>query len=179
MWWFTSDLHLGHKNILRAGHRPEFETTAEMDDHLISQWNNTINPKKDVIVFLGDLTLNSTKVANLYKEQLTGNIIWVKGNHDHWQGGHRFEWHKKVYNTVIYGTHFPLRTWTQSDYRWNLHGHSHGTLAPLYNQLDCGVDNAKRILGEYRPFSFDEVDTIMRSRAYTNSEEREIRTYGY
>ena len=123
MWYFTADLHLGHGGILKAGYRSQFTNTDEMDGYLIAQWNSTVS-NKDVVVHLGDLTLETTKViARGYVKQLQGNIVWVKGNHDHWLGGHRYEWHKKVEGIVIYGTHFPLRTWTQSEYRWNLHGH--------------------------------------------------------
>jgi calcineurin-like phosphoesterase family protein len=142
-----------------------------MNRTLIRNWNHTVS-NKDNVVHLGDFTLESTKViVHGYIEKLQGNIIWVKGNHDAWLGGHRYEWHKKINGTVIYGTHFPLRTWTQSDYRWNLHGHSHGTLDPLYNQLDVGVDNADRILGELRPFSFDEEYTTFNKKGERNADK--------
>jgi calcineurin-like phosphoesterase family protein len=147
-----------------------------MNRGLIRAWNEVVKPN-DTVVHLGDFTLEVKAVAETYHKKLNGNIIFVKGNHDHWMGGHRYEWHKKVNGVVIYGTHFPLRTWTQSDYRWNLHGHSHGTLEPLYNQLDVGVDSANNILGRYRPFSFEEIETIMKSRNCMKTKGKEIRTY--
>jgi calcineurin-like phosphoesterase family protein len=175
-WYFTADLHLGHKGILTAGYRTQYKNTEEMDAGLIEAWNDTVRPK-DCVVHLGDFTLANRVIAESYKKQLQGNIIWVKGNHDHWMGGHRYEWHKRVNQQVIYGTHFPLRTWTQNNYRWNLCGHSHGTLEPLYNQLDVGVDNAFNILGAYRPFSFSEVNMIMTSRNYQKTLGKESRYY--
>lgn len=175
-WYFTADLHLGHEGILAAGYRTEFKSVKDMDAALIEAWNDAVSTT-DIVVHLGDLTLGVKAVADEYLSKLHGNKIMVRGNHDHWLGGHRYEWHKKVNGIIIYGTHFPLRTWTQSDYRWNLHGHSHGTIEPLYNQLDVGVDNAHGILGEYRPFRFDEVEIILKARNYQKSQGKEIRTY--
>ena len=51
-----------------------------------------------------------------------------------------------------------MRTWLASHYgAKNLYAHSHGTLPPYENSMDVGVDMAFRLLGEYRPFSLEEV----------------------
>ena len=68
-----------------------------------------------------------------------------------------------MYNKKINGLkcaccHYPMASW------WgrrtggvNIHGHSHGQHPPIERQIDVGVDNAAVLLGEYRPFSFNEV----------------------
>ncbi len=54
---------------------------------------------------------------------------------------------------------------------WQLYGHSHSGLEPWidkalpgHRSMDVGVDNAYKILGEFRPFRFQEIGKIMKSR---------------
>ncbi len=158
-WFFTGDLHLGHEGIIGHVGRPH-NSDKEMNEDLIRNWNNCVRPQ-DNVVHVGDFCLGYRKEAEGYLEQLNGNIIMLKGNHDHWMGGHRYEWHKKVGGMRIYATHYPLRTWPRHFANgWNLHGHCHANLKDLYyNQLDVGVDRAMQCLGAFRPFSFEEVNT--------------------
>lgn len=46
MEFFTSDLHLGHENILAI--RPMFRTVAEMNEALIANWNKKVH-KNDTV----------------------------------------------------------------------------------------------------------------------------------
>jgi calcineurin-like phosphoesterase family protein len=159
-WWFTADNHFGHDGIIGHTGRP-FTHVDDMDEELIRQWNNHVLPG-DIIVICGDFCLEFHKgMAERYIDMLNGNKIFIKGNHDHWfKKEKRYEYHKKVGGVYIYATHYPLRTWPRSFQNgWNLHGHCHANLTPIfYNQLDVGVDRAYDCLGEYRPFSFAEVN---------------------
>lgn len=79
--FFTSDLHFGHKNVLRFDGRP-FDSVEEMDSELIRRWNAKVN-KEDTVYVLGDfIWKNKTGVATSLIRQLNGRIILIKGNHD-------------------------------------------------------------------------------------------------
>lgn len=60
--------------------------------------------------------------------------------------------------------HYPMETWNDRHKKTiHLHGHTHSNLDEKYNRLDVGIDNAFKLFGEYKPFSWDEVrDTIKR-----------------
>jgi hypothetical protein len=52
-----------------------------------------------------------------------------------------------------------------------LYGHSHASAEerldkafPFRMSFDIGIDNAAKLLGEYRPFSFEDIECIMASR---------------
>ena len=51
--YFTGDLHFGHENVLRFDGRP-FSSVEEMDEELISRWNNKVG-KGDIVYILGDM----------------------------------------------------------------------------------------------------------------------------
>lgn len=53
MKFYISDLHFGHKNILTFDNRPFF-TLAEMEQTIISNWNNRVE-KNDEVYVLGDM----------------------------------------------------------------------------------------------------------------------------
>ena len=50
--WFTSDLHLGHRNVIRFCNRP-FADEKGMGKSLIENWNNTVGDN-DIVFALGD-----------------------------------------------------------------------------------------------------------------------------
>ena len=79
--YFTSDLHLGHTNIIKTCNRP-FESVEEMDAILIDNWNSIIH-EDDTIFILGDFSwrLGDKEIKN-YISKLSGHKIFIKGNHD-------------------------------------------------------------------------------------------------
>lgn len=167
-WFFTADTHFGHANIMKHCNRP-FKSVNEMDETLIDNWNMTVQPGSQ-IVFIGDLTLDHKydRVRHNYIRHLTGNIIWVKGNHDYWMKKSALEF-KHIYHKqfkdgpFVACCHYPLRSWNKSQHGGlQLHGHSHGEIEPWFNQFDVGVDNAYRLLGAYRPFELQEIFQIIK-----------------
>ena len=161
-YWFTADQHFDHTNIMKHCKRP-FKNVHAMNNYLMARWNEVVKGG-DVVIVAGDVTLhtNTELVYKKFLNRLQGNKIFLRGNHDYWLKEKRYLYHKRIENQAVAVGHYPMRTWKNSTHgSWNLHGHSHGTLEPLYNQLDIGVDSAKKILGSYRPFNFNEVREIM------------------
>lgn len=77
---FISDLHLGHKTILKfSSEYREGTTTDEHDDWIVNQWNETVG-KRDPVYVLGDVAF-SRKALERVKE-LAGQKFLIMGNHD-------------------------------------------------------------------------------------------------
>lgn len=78
--WFISDTHFSHANIIGYTGRP-FETAQEMNQILIHNWNDSIDPD-DQVFFLGDFGLGDVEHLHSIYSQLNGNKICIRGNHD-------------------------------------------------------------------------------------------------
>lgn len=91
--------------------------------------------------------------------------------------------YKKISNTFFVMCHYAYRKWPNgANGSINLHGDSHGNLpeyqkllqiaddpvliktGDLYKQIDVGIDVAKMLFGEYRPFHINEIKEIMKNR---------------
>lgn len=90
--YFISDMHFFHRNILSySPERKQFRlkddvsayTLEEHHEDLIATWNTTVG-KDDFVVNLGDMFFNQNQfeLPGEILEQLNGNMIWIKGNHD-------------------------------------------------------------------------------------------------
>lgn len=89
-YWWTSDTHFGHANIIKYCNRP-FKDVEEMNNTLIKNINEIVKPE-DIVFFLGDFCFKNSPggkqgeglniKADYYIKQLNGRWIFVKGNHD-------------------------------------------------------------------------------------------------
>lgn len=68
--------------------------------------------------------------------------------------------------TTFFLSHYAHRVWYGSHKGIiHLYGHSHDNLESNYGKsMDVGIDGAKRILKEYRPFKLEEIMNIMDKR---------------
>ena len=191
MIYFTSDLHLGHANILKLCDRP-FSTPEEMDEAIIANWNERVE-RDDTVYILGDAVWKKSLVP-YYMERLKGKKILVAGNHDVWVKDERthayFEQvlhydEIKLDGRLITLCHYPMLEWresrreTDSRLGYLIHGHIHNRVSeeyrPLYlkhNALNAGVD-----VNGFSPVSFEELlENNMRFKlaALTSDEDRAL-----
>lgn len=128
MIYSISDLHLGHKNIIRYCDRP-FSSVEEMDKFIIDSWNKVVTDE-DEVYFLGDFCFGrpGKEVSQQYKNRLNGKIHLIRGNHDKYIDESIFETVQddlflNINNKVIYMCHYPDRNPKYFDLY--LYGHVH------------------------------------------------------
>ena len=166
MIYFTSDHHFGHANVIRHCDRP-FTSVEEMDEALISNWNNTVTPTDDIYI-LGDFTMRPAAEAYNYLSRLNGRKYFIKGNHDRFLKNTKlydgvFEWVKDYHvlrhdghKIVLF--HYPIAEW-DGYFRGAIHlyGHIHNSQksndrASNWLAFNVGVD-----VNELKPVSMDEI----------------------
>lgn len=170
-YWFTSDTHFGHANIIKYCNRP-FKNSVEMNTAIIQNWNAVVDDN-DMVFHLGDFCFGNEDYSfDSYFETLKGKIIFIKGNHDRlaWRNRNKFYAAHDSYHEIEIGgkditlCHYAMRVWNRSHHgAWHLYGHSHGSLPDDPNALsfDCGVD-----CFNYRPINFDEVAAVMAKKTW-------------
>lgn len=144
--FFISDTHFGHNNIIQYCQRP-FASVEHMNEVMIDNWNKTVK-FNDTVYHLGDVAFSNYELI----ERLKGKIILVPGNHDLGRAKKVMHLFYEVLPELTYLKvdqerrfvlcHYPLESWRR-EYRYHLHGHSHGMSNKAKNRLDVGVDATK------------------------------------
>jgi calcineurin-like phosphoesterase family protein len=79
--WFTSDYHMGHRNIIGLCSRP-FEDVDEMEREIIARHNELVAPN-DEVYDLGDFAYRCPpEHASDCLRRLNGRRTMLWGNHD-------------------------------------------------------------------------------------------------
>lgn len=173
--WFTADLHFGHHSMVHRCFRP-WETVDVMDEALIQNWNACVNDRDHVFV-LGDFSFRPNPQTLEILGRLKGIKYLIEGNHDRrfnnaigtmWDGGMEPYHEITVDDQPIVMCHYAFRSWNKMHYgAWNLHGHSHGSLAPIGKQMDVGVDAVANLsAGSYAPVAYAYVKVVMKNREF-------------
>lgn len=125
MYYFTSDEHYGHANVIKYCNRP-FRSLEEMDYTIISKHNDRVRPG-DVVIHAGDFSFirNREEVFKRYINKLKGTHIFLNGSHDNWlKKNTRQIWTKTIKGQYIVVCHYAMRTWPRSHFNsWQLYGH--------------------------------------------------------
>lgn len=164
-YYFISDPHFGHRNVLSFESRP-FESVEEMDQTIIDNVIQTIN-SNDIVFWLGDMYFSNSERRTEIATQLTvkGRHIVILGNHDRGRvsngqflrlGFNPVKMHK--FNEFIL-THEPLSLANllylqDQGIRANVHGHLHHREEGLDPNLYCCFSVERT---NYKPIPYEEV----------------------
>jgi calcineurin-like phosphoesterase family protein len=138
-----------------------------MDAAMVARWNEVVGPD-DEVWHLGDFAVgqSAARTGELL-DALLGTKHLIVGNNDGAATTSLTQWASvqhyaelDVDGTWLMLCHYPLRTWNRIGRgALNLHGHSHGRLAPLARQVDVGVD-----CWDFRPITLADIRVHLRSR---------------
>lgn len=182
---FTSDLHLGHKNVIDFCNRNkktcgvDFENVEQMDAFLIDKWNQKVE-NDDEVYILGDFSFRSSKDVIDYLKRMKGKKHMIAGNHD-------YKWQKnidevrpylesvsnmeiiRIGKKLVTLNHYPMLEWNGShrardqktSLSWLIHGHIHDTRKGdtfdyIKTYLPCAL-NAGVDINHYEPVTFEEL----------------------
>ena len=174
--YFTSDLHFGHKNIIRFDNRP-FNTVEEMDRALIKRWNAKVHDD-DLVYVLGDISWYDDEKTAEILSSLKGRKILIKGNHDripvHGKVKRFFEEitdYKEITlegNRHIILCHYPIVFFNRHHYgSYMFYGHVHNShewqMTESYKReleeldIKCNMFNVGTMVRNYEPVTFEEI----------------------
>lgn len=163
MDYFTSDIHFGHKNVIRFCNRP-FRTIEEMNFGIIEKWNSIVTDS-DCVFVVGDVFLCDPEEAKDYIGMLNGHKILIKGNHDRsekkmlWVGFDEF--YKSLDYTMPDGRlalleHYPSPDCTIDDkYDLMIHGHIHIDEKVVGKKINVSCD-----IWDYQPVSVETLSKL-------------------
>jgi calcineurin-like phosphoesterase family protein len=177
MIWFVADMHLRHGNVLK--HMPlrasTFGDIDTMSEHFINECNRVVKPNDELRV-LGDWIWGASWYGHYRAKFKVRKIHVVGGNHDYRSLIKHVSSYKEIDYAKIDGIrfhlcHYPIFSWRGRERPKSIHlyGHSHGRSEAFLNEhfpgrraMDVGIDNAFTLLGEWRPFSLDEILSILK-----------------
>ncbi len=162
--WFTSDYHLGHKNIIAYCNRP-FKTLEQMNETIIRNHNSRVKPE-DTVFHIGDFCFRNTQDSKgegvrissaEWEAKLNGKIIHIRGNHD------KNNSTKTIVNGVLaeYGNHKFYMVHKpehyNSNYTLNLVGHVHDRWTLKKAHDSCILFNVGVDAHNFMPIKFEEI----------------------
>ena len=168
--WLISDTHFSQESIIHFKQpngqpmRP-FANAKEMDEALITYWNETVRPT-DSVYHLGDVSMKRHAIPLIGR--CNGHKRLLTGNHDIYDTKKDYlPWFEKIYGTRLLDdlllSHFPIHSGSIKK-RWtNVHGHLHNN-APMFGHR--GYLTAKHLnisceWTNFRPIALEEVKKLV------------------
>ena len=180
MKYYTSDLHLSHKNIIEYENRP-FNSIEEMNSTIIDNINYRLSDN-DELYILGDFTLEKSprKVGELIKRIKCKKHLII-GNHDYFTKDknlcslfnsvhHYLEIDDNSQKVILF--HYPIQNWNLKRYgSIHLYGHVHSKeelQLKEYNAFNVGVD-----VNNFMPVTLEELQQKAKLKESENNYEKE------
>lgn len=189
----TSDLHLGHANIIKYSGRP-FTDVDHMREMLIKHWNETVSAN-DTVYILGDVAMGRREETLPALLRMNGHKVLFPGNHDNcsFMYSEKKNWLDTVemytqymeidYTTTTYNngefnlSHFPYKEPHGLDYKGRdfsayqledngvplLMGHVHELWKEKRTDKGTLMVNIGVDARNYTPISIDDVRTIIKN----------------
>lgn len=179
MNYFTSDLHLGHKNIILPSYdnRP-FSTIKEHDQTIINNINQTVTTN-DLLYILGDIGMCSSMYLESLLEKIhCKNLYLIRGNHDYKIKKKLLEKYFEIHDILLLSIsgqqyflcHYPAESWAKKSWGViHLHGHSHGKSRVIHNRLDVGIN-----IWNYKPISEFQIQEILERKKNENPSDNRL-----
>ncbi|PZT52200.1 metallophosphoesterase [Paenibacillus silvae] len=145
--YYTSDHHFSHNNIIQHENRP-FCSIEEMNEKLISQWNNTVS-SNDKVYYLGDFVFGGITKWESIIPRLKGKIHLTVGNHDNANAVKKMIHHfeevenmivRKIDKQHLFLFHYPIEIGLTPN-AYSIHGHIHSKPSNHVNQINVGIDS--------------------------------------
>jgi calcineurin-like phosphoesterase family protein len=129
--FFISDLHFGHRNIVKMSEGKRGGTDSEShDEWLIDKWNEVVKPK-DIVYVLGDVVFGKGKNGLFHLTKvgfLNGRKHLVRGNHDELPDAWYLRYFESILGFAKYKNYWLSHAPVHPDElrgRINVHGHVH------------------------------------------------------
>lgn len=180
--WFSSDWHLGHKNIIEYSKRP-FSSAEEMDATIIRNIISVVKPG-DTLWFLGDFGMGNLDKLISYINRLPNYIYLnaLKGNHDKEldkskdylvENGYFDNFYDSYKEIKIEGInvtlcHYSMKVWNKSHHgAFHLYGHCFDELTEIatssgwkhFTELNIG-DEVVSLNKESHFFEYNKINNI-------------------
>lgn len=129
--FMISDLHLGHKAVLKFSKERTGETIEEHDEWLRDQWNSVVY-KRDLVYVLGDVAMSRDALKMI--AEMNGQKTLIMGNHDKYPVQEYLEYFERIRPSPwsykgFWLSHCPIHP-LELRGRGNIHGHVHSNPIP-------------------------------------------------
>lgn len=159
-YFFISDTHFGHANILgfkTATGEPQrvFDDVHHMNEYMIDCWNSVVQTG-DRVYHLGDVVFHQDAIPLL--GYLKGEKVLIKGNHDRHPVKTYLKYFKDIRGVDLKGewklilSHVPVWEGSIKPGWTNVHGHLHSNHVPDTRYFNVSVEPMK-----YTPIELGEL----------------------